>query len=137
MPYYTTRLLSAAWPDKLTFEVGQPSPKIPPEVLANMKMIDFVGYAPNPGTFKRNQNLAMSRKARKDALDVPKFRSEQDREKYFGNKRMGREVGCSNRAMKCMMNNVHSLHFSRHKIQTKMLLGHSRVQTLHQSTTAE
>ncbi|CAG8540283.1 10144_t:CDS:10 [Acaulospora colombiana] len=39
----------------MTFEVGKPPPKIDPEILNNMKMIDFVGYAPNPGHQKRNQ----------------------------------------------------------------------------------
>ncbi|TPX70585.1 hypothetical protein SpCBS45565_g01672 [Spizellomyces sp. 'palustris'] len=91
MPYYTSELLSS-WPAKVMFEAGQPAPKIPPEVLANVKMIDFVGYAPNPGTFRRNQNLAMARKARKEMLDVPKFRSEQDREKYFGKNAQGRDT---------------------------------------------
>ncbi|KAI8820757.1 ubiquitin carboxyl-terminal hydrolase-domain-containing protein [Fimicolochytrium jonesii] len=83
MPYYSTRLLSA-WPEKLTFEVGQSAPKVPAEVLANVKTIDFVGYASNPRTSRRNQNLASARKARKEVSEVPKFRSEQDREKYFG-----------------------------------------------------
>ncbi|KAJ3054186.1 poly(A)-specific ribonuclease [Rhizophlyctis rosea] len=83
MPYYTTPLLSA-WPSSLTFTIGQPGPKIPPEVMANVKMIDFVGYAPNPGTFRRNQNLALSRKARRMEQEGPKFRSEQERERFFG-----------------------------------------------------
>ncbi|TPX57736.1 hypothetical protein PhCBS80983_g03604 [Powellomyces hirtus] len=91
MPYYSTRLLSA-WPEKMTFEVGQPAPKVPPEILSNVKMIDFVGYAPNPRTFRRNQNLAMAKKNRKDTLDGPKFRSEQDREKWFGKKADSRQL---------------------------------------------
>ncbi|KAI9104701.1 ubiquitin carboxyl-terminal hydrolase-domain-containing protein [Phlyctochytrium arcticum] len=80
MPYYSEQLLSA-WPYKMLFEPGQPPPRVPPEVLPNVKTIDFVGYAANPGTIRRNTNVAIARKARKDRLDIPKFRSEQDREK--------------------------------------------------------
>ncbi|KAJ3080721.1 poly(A)-specific ribonuclease [Quaeritorhiza haematococci] len=83
MPYYTQPLLSV-WPATLTFTTGRPPPKIPSEVMSNVKMIDFVGYAPNPGTFRRNQILAMSLKKKRDEEDVPKFRSEQEREKWFG-----------------------------------------------------
>jgi PAB-dependent poly(A)-specific ribonuclease subunit 2 len=42
-----------------------------------MKMVDFVGYAPNPKTFKRNQYIWHNDKHKKG----PKFRSEQEWEK--------------------------------------------------------
>jgi PAB-dependent poly(A)-specific ribonuclease subunit 2 len=42
-----------------------------------MKMVDFVGYAPNPKTFKRNQYIWHIDKLKKG----PKFRSEQEWEK--------------------------------------------------------
>ncbi|KAJ3140255.1 poly(A)-specific ribonuclease [Geranomyces variabilis] len=93
MPHYTTRLLSAAWPEKLTFEVGRPAPKIPPEIMDKVKMIDFVGYAPNPRGYKRNQILSLSKKQRTAHGDVPKFRSEQDREKWFGKKEAAQPTG--------------------------------------------
>ena len=78
MPYYTNSLLSV-WPSTLQFNVGLPSPKIPNQILDNVKMTDFVGYAPNPKTFKRNQNLAMTLKEHNQ--QTPKFRSEQQRDK--------------------------------------------------------
>ncbi|KAJ3187322.1 poly(A)-specific ribonuclease [Gaertneriomyces sp. JEL0708] len=83
LPYYSTPLLSA-WPSNLTFEIGQPPPRIPPEVMANVKMIDFVGYAKTPAGLHRNQNVALSKKLRKTDADGPKFRSEQERERWFG-----------------------------------------------------
>ena len=47
MPYYNKPLLSV-WPANLFFPIGKPSSKIPPEILKNVKMVDFVGYAPYP-----------------------------------------------------------------------------------------
>ena len=81
MPYYTEPLLSA-WPNTMVFNVGRPSPKIPPEILANMRMIDFVGYAPNPKSFKRNQILALSYK--QSQKTGPKFRSQKVRDRALG-----------------------------------------------------
>lgn len=77
MPYYSEQLLSA-WPAKTRFDVGQPTPQIDPEVIRNMKTIDFVGYAPNPGNARRNQ--APRKKKHQHNKDIPKFRSEQERE---------------------------------------------------------
>ncbi|KAJ3308221.1 poly(A)-specific ribonuclease [Boothiomyces sp. JEL0838] len=79
MPYYTKPLLSV-WPSNLLFPIGRPSPKIPPEVLKNVKMVDFVGYAPNPKTFKRNQVPVSEEKT----MVAPKFRSEQELEQIKG-----------------------------------------------------
>lgn len=77
MPYYTEQLLSV-WPNNKVFEVGtQPTP-IDEEIIKNMKTIDFVGYAPNPGNIHRNQ---IPRKKKVIAKkNGPKFRSEQERE---------------------------------------------------------
>ncbi|KAJ2956748.1 hypothetical protein NQZ79_g7424 [Umbelopsis isabellina] len=73
MPHYTEPLLSN-WPSNLSFEVGHPPPQIEEEVLRNMKTIDFVGYAPNPGTRRRNQVV---RGNANKAMNAPKFRSQQ------------------------------------------------------------
>ena len=54
LPHYDELLLSA-WPPNQTYTIGQPTPPLDPDVLANIKQKDFVGYAPNPGTTKRNQ----------------------------------------------------------------------------------
>ncbi|KAG0174836.1 poly(A)-specific ribonuclease [Apophysomyces sp. BC1015] len=77
MPYYTEPLLSV-WPSNAIYEVGHPAPQIEDEVLRNMKTIDFVGYAPNPGNMLRNQVPRKKRQVHR--RDVPKFRSEQERE---------------------------------------------------------
>ncbi len=82
MPYYKETLLSA-WPPTTVCHVGKPYPKVPQEVLETMKMIDFVGYAQNPG-YKRNTNLDMNLKAKDLGSTGPKFRSEQAREKIHG-----------------------------------------------------
>ena len=66
----------------MIFEVGHPPPKIDPDILNNMKMIDFVGYFPNPGNKKRNQAVRYSRKKHK--AGTPKFRSEKERELQSG-----------------------------------------------------
>ncbi|KAI9273600.1 ubiquitin carboxyl-terminal hydrolase-domain-containing protein [Sporodiniella umbellata] len=77
MPYYTEQLLSV-WPNTNVYEVGHRSTPLDEEVLKNMKTIDFVGYAPNPGNVHRNQ---VPRKKKMTAKrSVPKFRSEQERE---------------------------------------------------------
>jgi PAB-dependent poly(A)-specific ribonuclease subunit 2 len=76
MPYYAKPLLSL-WPNNLVFPIGKSPQKIPSEVLDQIKMVDFVGYAPNPRTFKRNQYFRTIEKQRKG----PKFRSEQEWEK--------------------------------------------------------
>eukprot|EP00842_Homolaphlyctis_polyrhiza_P003257 jgi/Hompol1/3932/HPOL_003377-RA len=82
MPHYKTKLLSA-WPDSIYMPVGRPHPRIPPEILRDVKMNDFVGYVQNPPTFKRNQNLVLSSLTRREE---PKFRSQQlrDRSKKTG-----------------------------------------------------
>lgn len=77
MPYYTDPLLSV-WPNNKVYEVGaQPTP-IDEEILKNMKTIDFVGYAPNPGNIHRNQIPRKKKVITKK--NGPKFRSEQERE---------------------------------------------------------
>jgi PAB-dependent poly(A)-specific ribonuclease subunit 2 len=73
MPYYTKPLLSM-WPKNLSFTFGKLQTLVPPEILNMVKMVDFVGYAPNPKTFRRNQCFKPQIKLRKE----PKFRSEQE-----------------------------------------------------------
>ncbi|KAI8997062.1 ubiquitin carboxyl-terminal hydrolase-domain-containing protein [Pilobolus umbonatus] len=77
MPYYTEPLLSV-WPNNKIYEVGTHTPAIDEEILKNMKTIDFVGYAPNPGNIHRNQ--VPRKKKAPIKKNVPKFRSEQERE---------------------------------------------------------
>ncbi|CAG8702572.1 16980_t:CDS:10, partial [Dentiscutata erythropus] len=74
--------LLSVWPSNMMFEVGNPPPKIDPDIINNMKMIDFVGYAPNPGNKKRNQVVRWSRKKHK--AGTPKFHSEKERELQSG-----------------------------------------------------
>ncbi|KAI8612159.1 ubiquitin carboxyl-terminal hydrolase-domain-containing protein, partial [Chytriomyces sp. MP71] len=89
MPYYTEQLLSATWPGDLFFDITCPPQRIPKEVLAQVKMSDFVGYAKNPGIgFRRNQSsksilLQMQNQANLEG-EMPKFRSEQERESLIG-----------------------------------------------------
>ncbi|KAI9469074.1 MAG: ubiquitin carboxyl-terminal hydrolase-domain-containing protein [Benjaminiella poitrasii] len=77
MPYYTDQLLSV-WPSNKVYEVGTKPPAIDEEILKNMKTIDFVGYAPNPGNIHRNQIPRKKKVIKKK--NGPKFRSEQERE---------------------------------------------------------
>lgn len=74
LPYYTSPLLSV-WSSHLRFPVGRVSPQIPQHIMEKIRMVDFVGYAPNPRTFKRNQVASISQE------EIPKFRSEQVRDK--------------------------------------------------------
>ncbi|KAG0240611.1 poly(A)-specific ribonuclease [Actinomortierella wolfii] len=83
MPYYREQLLSA-WPAKTVFNVGRKSQPIPSAILDNMKMIDFVGYAPNPGTHLRNQAPSLPKS---NIRDTPKFRSEQQKELFWGRRK--------------------------------------------------
>ncbi|KAK6354956.1 poly(A)-specific ribonuclease [Orbilia brochopaga] len=79
MPYYREPLLSA-WPSHMVFDVGKPPPKIDPEILAKMKMHDFVGYAPNPRRTRRYQVESTKVQEKPGLVQVPKFRSEKARE---------------------------------------------------------
>ena len=64
------------------FKVARPTPKIPSEVIANMKMVDFVGTAGKPKYFRKgNQILSLSYKEHKSA---PIFHSQNLKEKVFG-----------------------------------------------------
>nr|KAJ3418423.1 poly(A)-specific ribonuclease [Polyrhizophydium stewartii] len=76
MPHYSAALLSM-WPSDLFANVGRQPPRIPPEILKNVKMNDFVGYVQNT-SLKRNQNLVL---ATRGGREQPKFRSQQQREK--------------------------------------------------------
>ena len=80
MPYYKSQLLSV-WPKKILFKSGRPTPKIPSEVLANMKMVDFVGCSMKPDYLKGNQILSLSYKEHPSA---PIFHSQTLKEKVFG-----------------------------------------------------
>ena len=83
MPHYSQPLLSLL-PASMDYA---PSPAhharaaLDPAILATVKTVDFVGYAPYPPALKqagrRNQVSAGLR--RQGRVDVPMFRSEQER----------------------------------------------------------
>lgn len=86
MPYYTSPLLSLL-PTSFDFT---PSPlhhtRVPldPNILATVKTVDFVGYAPYPASARaagrRNQvTPGPGGKGGKRRVDVPMFRSEKER----------------------------------------------------------
>lgn len=79
MPYYREKLLSA-WPSDMIFNVGAPTPPIDPEILATMKTVDFVGYAPFPKRSRRYvaESLPTSTNS-KTNLKTPMFRSQLDK----------------------------------------------------------
>lgn len=84
MPYYTAPLLSQIpiedWITPHT-PLYRSAPPIDPLILANIRMVDRVGYAPNPRTTLRNQALPAVAKGKKGnrRLDVPHFVSQKDR----------------------------------------------------------
>jgi PAB-dependent poly(A)-specific ribonuclease subunit 2 len=91
MPYYDEPLLSSLWPsNKTVCMMGHPPTTIDPEILAHVKTIDFVGYAPNLLHGKRRRYQAASDKSRQRGGKsgtrsttrsvMPRFRSEQERD---------------------------------------------------------
>jgi PAB-dependent poly(A)-specific ribonuclease subunit 2 len=86
MPIYDESLLSSRWPVKMTFFVGLPPSVIPDEIIDQVKMVDFVGYAPNLFYGKRLRNQVVhdviaTKSSGHHFLgkQVPRFRSEQER----------------------------------------------------------
>ncbi|KAK9240841.1 ubiquitin carboxyl-terminal hydrolase-domain-containing protein [Lipomyces kononenkoae] len=79
MPYYKEKLLSA-WPPDMVFNVARPPEPMDPEILATMKMVDFVGYAPFPKRHRRyvTESLPYSNYSKTESK-TPMFRSEQDK----------------------------------------------------------
>ena len=76
-PYMQDEELLSDWPpENVALEPGKRPSRIDPEILMNMKQTDFVGYAPNPMSRRRNER----RRASKLTEVVPKFRSEKERE---------------------------------------------------------
>lgn len=85
MPHYDQPLLSILpWSNYSSqySPLGQPPRKLDPALLATLKTVDFVGYAVNPKTSKRNQAAPRgdSSQDSKRKMDVPLFRSEKERE---------------------------------------------------------
>ncbi|KAK9461603.1 ubiquitin carboxyl-terminal hydrolase-domain-containing protein [Lipomyces oligophaga] len=80
MPYYHETLLSV-WPDDMVFNVARPPPPIDSEILANMKTVDFFGYAPFPKHMHRYvtdtspYNVILNKTDSK----APLFRSQRDK----------------------------------------------------------
>lgn len=62
-----------------------------------INQVDFVGYAVNPKTTKRNQALAHGTKAREASrkMDVPLFRSEKERDDAAKRKHQGKSAKVS------------------------------------------
>lgn len=54
MPYTSDALLSD-WPTSNCAAIRRRAPPVDPEILRSMKMVGFIGYAPNPRTKLRNQ----------------------------------------------------------------------------------
>ncbi|WVQ76650.1 PAB-dependent poly(A)-specific ribonuclease subunit PAN2 [Cryptococcus sp. DSM 104548] len=93
MPYYTEPLLSNFPPAcyaTSTSPLYNPPPTIPSSVLSTMKMVDFVGYAPNPKELRGKryvlratpgaENRAKGRGRGGHRRDSePRFRSEKDK----------------------------------------------------------
>ncbi|CAG7687316.1 unnamed protein product [Allacma fusca] len=53
--YYGTTELLSDWPPELTERIYRKTPPINQTILNSMKMVGTIGYAPNPGLFRRNQ----------------------------------------------------------------------------------
>lgn len=84
MPAYTSQLLSASFNPNTTYTVGRPPQRVDQDILASMKVVDFVGYATNPRRTKRYQVDSSSVNG-SSRMDAPKFRSEKDRERKWKN----------------------------------------------------
>ncbi|KAK9473883.1 ubiquitin carboxyl-terminal hydrolase-domain-containing protein [Dipodascopsis tothii] len=78
MPYYRNTLLSA-WPPEMVFNAGRRSPPIDPEILASMKTVDFVGFAPFPKKHRRYVTETRPHLSKGHDPKTPKFRSEQEK----------------------------------------------------------
>jgi len=51
----TSHTLSSDWPSQFIEPGYRPPPEVDRQILQSMKMVGNIGYAPNPGTFRRNQ----------------------------------------------------------------------------------
>ncbi|XP_062508845.1 PAN2-PAN3 deadenylation complex catalytic subunit PAN2-like isoform X2 [Corticium candelabrum] len=51
----TSRPLVSDWPESLSKMIRRPPPKVDPEILKTMKVVDGIGRAPNAGNRRRNQ----------------------------------------------------------------------------------
>lgn len=85
MPYYTSPLLSLL-PSSFDFTPSpthHAKPVLDPSILATVKTVDFVGYAPYPAAARaagrRNQVAAGKNGKRTVGLDAPMFRSDRER----------------------------------------------------------
>lgn len=86
MPYYTSPLLSLL-PSSFDFTPSpahHSKPALDPSILASVKTVDFVGYAPYPASARaagrRNQVAANGKGKRTVGLDAPMFRSDRERQ---------------------------------------------------------
>lgn len=79
MPYYKEELLSSWSGPNFIFDMGMPSPEIDSEILASMKVKDFVGYSANKANRRRNlaQKYESLEHQRRSSLTIPKFISER------------------------------------------------------------
>ncbi|XP_064456629.1 PAN2-PAN3 deadenylation complex catalytic subunit PAN2-like [Ornithodoros turicata] len=77
MPYCSSRLVSDL-PKKLTKYVYRKPVPVDPVILSSMKMVGSVGYAPNPGLWRRNEvryprETSSSKETREDADIIPQL----------------------------------------------------------------
>jgi len=66
MPHYSTPLLSGSASLQIGSSYHPPPPKLPQQVLNNMRTIDFVGYSPLPKELRGQRNVAPQDIANKD-----------------------------------------------------------------------
>ncbi|KDQ12374.1 hypothetical protein BOTBODRAFT_134946 [Botryobasidium botryosum FD-172 SS1] len=77
LPYYTSPLLSSYTHPLIPSSTAHPPPApIPPQVLASMKMVDFVGYAQLPKELRGKRNVVARELVKKDQ---GRFRSDRTR----------------------------------------------------------
>jgi PAB-dependent poly(A)-specific ribonuclease subunit 2 len=86
MPHYSTQLLSYIDYEHYATDytpLFHPPAQPDPELLADMKVIDWVGYAVNPKRTLRNQAVKEGARGKdsRRRMDVPLFRSEKEKEK--------------------------------------------------------
>lgn len=85
MPHYREVLLSA-WPSDQIFQVGQPAPKIDPDILRAAKPFIVGQRAPNPRKRLRNEvdksRLLHANNSDGTAIAAPRFLSQRLRDEY-------------------------------------------------------
>ncbi|QSL66214.1 hypothetical protein MERGE_000589 [Pneumocystis wakefieldiae] len=86
MPYYREELFSS-WPAHLVYDVGKIPCVLNPDIISNMKTLEFVGYSMYTENMRRNQTryYARNKDTGTRGLIAPKFHSEKAKELTLGN----------------------------------------------------